>query len=280
MKIGLLQTKQNELYDFTQPEKMRTEEKILKYQKEMTDKNLLLAREAARQGAQVLVTSEAVNFAGRPRQYKGDYHKLIQKTQNEVLEAFAQIAGEFKTYIVLGMFLADDDKLYNCAVLLDTYGNVKECYKKTHLAGEEKEYLQPGNDLPVVETEYGNFGFAVCWDMQFPEMARMLAAKGADIIFCPTWGWEWIYGPARAYENGIYVAAAMGVPYWMDIEGLRSPSQIVAPDGGILVCGNTVSDEAVVGEADIRIAEGYRKARLDDRRQDLYRRLLSGSMLQ
>ncbi|MDO4338290.1 MAG: carbon-nitrogen hydrolase family protein [Eubacteriales bacterium] len=275
MKIGLLQTKQNELYDFTRPEKMRTEEEILQYQKEMTDKNLLLARKAAGQGAQVLVTSEVVNFAGRPKQYNGNYNKLIKKTQSKVLEAFSQIAEEFKTYIVLGMFLADEeDELYNCAVFLDPLGNVKQCYKKTHLAGEEKEYLKPGNDLPVVETEYGNFGFAVCWDMQFPETARILALKGADIIFCPTWGWEWIYGPARAYENGIYVAAAMGVPYWMDIEGLRSPSQIITPDGSILACGNTSGDDAVVGEADIRTAQVYRKARLGDRRQELYRKLL------
>lgn len=274
MKIGLLQTKQNELYDFTQPEKMWTEEEILKCQKEMTDKNLLLARKAAGQGAQVLVTAEAVNFAGRPKQYKGNYNKLIKKTQNEIMEAFSQTARELKTYIVLGMFLADsEDELYNCAVLLDPHGNVKECYKKIHLAGEEKEYLKAGNDLPVVETEYGNFGFAVCWDMQFPETARILAIKGADIVFCPTWGWEWVYGPARAYENGIYVAAAMGVPYWMDIEGLRSPSQIIAPDGSILADGNISGDEAVVGEADIRTAEVYRKKRLGDRRPELYRKL-------
>ncbi|MDO5337148.1 MAG: carbon-nitrogen hydrolase family protein [Eubacteriales bacterium] len=274
MKIGLLQTKQNELYDFTRPETMRTEKEILKYQKEMIDKNLQLARKAAGQGAQVLVTSEAVNYAGRPKQYRGNYNTLIRQTQNELLEAFSRIAEEFKAYIVLGMFLADaEDELYNCALLLEPHGSMKACYKKTHLAGEEKEYLKAGNDLPIVETEYGKFGFAVCWDMQFPETARILAIKGADIVFCPTWGWEWIYGPARAYENGIYVAAAMGVPYWMDIEGLRSPSQIIAPDGSILVCGNISDDEAVVGEADIRTAKVYRKARLDDRRQELYRKI-------
>lgn len=271
MKIGLLQTKQNELYDFENRTRIWQEEEILKYQNEMLEKNLALASKAAKDGADVIVTTEAINFAGRPQQYTGDYKSLIRKSQDRVLETFSETAKKQKAYLILGMYYVDNhDALFNCAMLLDMHGNVKECYKKTHLAGEEKEYITAGNRLPVIDTEYGKFGMAVCWDMQFPETARILALGGADIIFCPTWGWESVYGPARAYENGIYTAAAMAVPYWMDIEGIRSPSQLVAPDGRILACGNHTTDETVIAEADVKDAKEYRTARLEQRQTRLY----------
>lgn len=70
----------------------------------------------------------------------------------------------------------------------------------------------PGNEFKVFDTDIGKVGILICWDMQFPEAARILALSGADIIICPTWGWENKYGICRAYENGIYVVAAMAIP--------------------------------------------------------------------
>ncbi|MFR8171020.1 MAG: carbon-nitrogen hydrolase family protein [Marvinbryantia sp.] len=275
MKIALLQTKQNKLYDFEHRENIWTEAEILDCQKEMTEKNLLLAKRAASLGADVIVTAEAINFAGQPKQYQGDYKKLIKKTQDNILEKFLQTAKDSKAYLIAGMFYADgENELSNCAFLLDPDGEVKACYKKIHLAGDEKTYLKAGEDFTVTDTGYGKFGFAICWDMQFPETARILAHKGADIIFCPTWGWEWIYGPARAYENGIYTAAAMGVPYWMDIQDLRSPSQIISPDGRILSSGNCTGDDVVIGEVDLKAAKRCRESRLLERKPELYQELL------
>ena len=87
-------------------------------------------------------------------------------------------------------------------------------------------------------------------------MARNLARKGCDLIVCPTWGWEWIYGPARAYENGIFVAAAMAVPYWMPIQDLRRPSMVITPDGVIKEVGPTDREAIVYCEiADIHCKE-------------------------
>ena len=120
-------------------------------------------------------------------------------------------------------------KLYNSTVFWGRDGRIKDVYHKIHLAGDESEIFTPGQTLHTIDTEFGHVGTAVCWDMQFPEMARNLAKMGTDLIVCPTWGWEWIYGPARAYENGIFVAAAMAVPYWMPIEDLRRPSMVDFP---------------------------------------------------
>ncbi len=100
--------------------------------------------------------------------------------------------------------------------------------------------------------------------MPFPESARKLSLLGAELIVCPTWGWEAIYGHARAYENGVYAAAAMAVPYWMDIEGLRSPSEAIAPDGTVLVSGSRKEKGVYLCEMDIRDCKPYRELRLGE----------------
>lgn len=271
MRLALLQTKQNELYDFIHTRKMRTEKEILELQKEMTGQTFRLAEQAAEEGADLIVTTEAVNYAGRPGQYGEDYQALIRSGQEELLTAFAGLAQEHGTYIVLGMYTADPEgKLGNCAVVLDPQGAVKERYQKIHLAGEEKEYLEAGSRFSVIETEYGRVGICICWDMQIPETARQLALNGADLVVCPTWGWEAIYGHSRAYENGIYAAAAMAVPYGMKIGGLRSPSEIISPKGEILARGSRVQPGIVCAELDPKKARPCRSFRLGERRDGLY----------
>ena len=118
MKIALLQTKQNKLYDFEHRENIWTEAEILDCQKEMTEKNLLLAKRAASLGADVIVTAEAINFAGQPKQYQGDYKKLIKKTQDNILEKFLQTAKDSKAYLIAGMFYADgENELSNLSLI-------------------------------------------------------------------------------------------------------------------------------------------------------------------
>lgn len=87
---------------------------------------------------------------------------------------------------------------------------------------------------------------------------------------CPTWGWEYVYGPSRAYENGVYVAAAMSVPYGEDIHGLRSPSQIIGPDGKILNSGSVSEAGIVMGDVEIRDCKEFRRLRMSDRKPETY----------
>lgn len=87
---------------------------------------------------------------------------------------------------------------------------------------------------------------------------------------CPTWGWEYVYEPSRAYENGVYVAAAMSVPYGEDIHGLRSPSQIIGPDGKILNSGSVSEAGIVMGDVEIRDCKEFRRLRMSDRKPETY----------
>lgn len=271
MKIALIQTKQNELYDFENPGKYWSRSDAHEKQREIVEQNIRLLEEAGRLGADLAVTSEAVNFAGPPEFYRGDYTELIWDTQREYEERFRQLAKQTRMAVIVGMYRAEQNrKLYNSALFWNRQGELVGEYDKVHLAGSEKQYLSPGEDYRVFDTTFGKIGIGICWDMQFPECARSMALQGADLIVCPTWGWETVYGPARAYENGIYVAAAMAVPYRTEIQGLRSPSQIIGPEGKTLCSGSVKEAEIVMGDVEIRDCKEFRRLRMSDRRPETY----------
>lgn len=108
--------------------------------------------------------------------------------------------------------------------------------------------------IRVVETRWGRLGLLICWDLQFPEAARILALKGADIIACPTLGWEDIYGFARAYENSLYIVAAMGISVnynvWNEYMGT---SCIVNPIGKKIASSQKEDDDIISATIDVSI---------------------------
>ncbi len=272
MRLALLQSKQNELYDFVNLQGKHTVPECIRLQKEMLEQNYRMMEEAVSQECDLMVTTEAINYAGQPEKMDGDYRKLIFNSQQEILDRIGGIAAKGGSRIIAGLYRVDENKnLRNSAIIWDDKGRVQGVYDKVHLAGTEKDYLEPGDRYQVFDMPFGRVGVCICWDMQFPECARSLTLMRADLVVCPTWGWEAIYGHARAYENGIYTAAAMAVPYWMDIEGLRNPSEAIAPDGRVLLEADRQKGGIFVCEMDIRDCRAYRELRLGDRRPETYR---------
>lgn len=245
MKLALIQSHQNELYNF--PGKQRFSfNKVMNLRNSMTASVISMIETAAQNGADLIVTTEAFNFSGPFSQVDYPYKEFYSHTIRPEEDACASIAKTYHTCILAGLIRREyDDNLYNSTVFFDSTGTIRDIYHKIHLAGDENAVFTAGTNLHTLDTEFGRLGFAICWDMQFPETARELARKGSDLILCPTWGWEWIYGPARAYENGIFTAAAMAVPYWGPIEGLRSPSQVITPEGVIAAHGSRFHSEVV-----------------------------------
>lgn len=249
MVIGLIQEKQNALYQFGREDIRFTRRQALALQKEMVEKNLAMMRQAAERDCDLLVTSEAFNYAGQPGKVDCPYEELIPEAGDVLFKELSETARRGKCYLAAGVLrkerTAGGSRLYNSIFFYGKDRRLLGVYDKIHLAGEENFFLTPGEQYQVVETEYGGIGMGICWDMQFPETAMNLASAGADLIVVPTWGWEEIYGHARAYENGIYVAAAMAVPYQEDIEGLRTPSEVVGPLGEVLTRGGRGREEVV-----------------------------------
>lgn len=237
MRIALVQTKQNRLYNFPSSDCFSKEE-VLRLRNEIIASTLNLIEKAAHDNVDLILTSEAFNYAGQPKRTSIPYVDFFPADDHVIENELSDIAKRYHTYIHAGLIRNEQNILYNSTVLFNRSGQIIDVYHKIHLAGDENEIFTPGTELHSIDTEFGRLGTAICWDMQFPETARTLARMGCDMILCPTWGWEWIYGPARAYENGIYVAAAMTVPYWMPIQELRKPSQVISPQGEILAEGS------------------------------------------
>ena len=277
MKLGLLQTKHNRMCDFLGGELVAAPAERAALQQDQQARNFALLEQAAGAGFDLLVTTECINYL---RPVAGDYaacaaaYPALDDAPVRRLAAAAKAAG---SWLVAGLGCQVDGKAANAALVFDRAGALVQVYRKLHLAGDECLSFAPGNAFGLQDTEFGRVGICICWDMQFPETARTLACKGADLIVCPTWGWEGdLYGRARAYENGVYVAAAMAVPGWGDITAPRTPSSVVGPQGQYLAMASATQPELLACVFDPKDCAPTRTMRLSGRRPALYTALTEG----
>ncbi|MEO8962260.1 MAG: carbon-nitrogen hydrolase family protein [Ginsengibacter sp.] len=162
-------------------------------------------------------------------------------------------AKQYHMYIIAGLYIWEGDTLYNTGVLFDRQGNKKAIFKKVHLPYSEiAQGAVPGNSYPVIETDFGKIGILVCWDYAFPEPARILALKGAEIIFCPIWGdvrgtdiWK-LTARARAVDNGVYFVTSI----------YDGHSMIVNPAGDILQESNS-NNELLTETVDLNFSPDW-----------------------
>ncbi len=162
---------------------------------------------AAAAGADVIVLPELA-ISGY------DYDDADQAAASAI-EGDDEIFGEWsraaRGAVVVGGFSerGNAGMLYNSAVLLDGTG-VRALYRKTHLWDDEALYFKPGDaPPPVVDTAAGRIGVVICYDLEFPEMTRALAARGAELLAVPT-NWPLVERPDGEHppERIIAMAAA------------------------------------------------------------------------
>ncbi len=138
-------------------------------------------------------------------------------------------AKKLKCYIVAGIYEREGAAIYNTALLIGRDGQIAGAYRKTHLPREEVEAgLSPGNSYPVFETDFGRVGLLICWDIQFPEPARALARRGAELILLPIWGGDETLTRARAIENHVFLVSSS-----YDMKSL-----VLDPTGAVLAEAN------------------------------------------
>jgi predicted amidohydrolase len=192
----------------------------------MHDKSLNLEKyrwfvaEAAAQEADLLVLPEAslqgflfrLDHCFDPQESR--YHwENAEPVPGPSTELIASWASEQQLYIIFGLFervdYADTPVLHNSAVLVGPEGYIGT-FRKVHQPSEELHYYQPGRDWPVFETALGQIGMLICYDQCFPEAARELTLRGAEILAIPN-AWPKsdpasddrydFYGRSRAAEN-------------------------------------------------------------------------------
>ena len=164
-----------------------------------------LIDKAANQRADIVCLPEGITLVGTTN----DYISASEYIPGPTTEFLGKIARKHKLYIVAGILEKNGDTVFNTAVLIDRNGNFAGKYRKVSLPQEEIDGgITPGNSFPVFDTDFGKIGLMICWDVTFPEPARVLAQKGAEIIFLPIWGGDTILTKARAIENQVYVVSS------------------------------------------------------------------------
>ncbi len=142
--------------------------------------------EAARQGADLVVMGEAINFAGLGVKPLDACEPI---PGGPLSQALSKAAAEHGIYVVAGIYEQAGDIAYNSAPLFGREGEMIGVYRKVHLPSPEVEWgFTPGRSFPVFDTDIGRVGIQICYDHHFPEASRALAMNGADIICTPIWG--------------------------------------------------------------------------------------------
>jgi predicted amidohydrolase len=164
-----------------------------------------LIEDAARRGADLVVLPETLTFYGAGRSYAD----CAEPIPGPSTEYFGGLARKHDLYIVAGLLERDRHLVYNVAVLIGPDGGVVGKYRKVCLPrGEIDGGVTPGHEYPVFNTRFGRVGMMVCYDGFFPEVARVLSARGAEVIAWPVWGCNPMLGAARACENHVYVVSS------------------------------------------------------------------------
>ena len=150
-----------------------------------------MAREAAAQGAQVILLPELFErpYFCQERKY-GYYHYAKPVIENEAVLHFRELAKELQLVIPVSFYEREGNLLFNSVAMIDA-GEVLGVYRKTHIPDDhyyqEKFYFTPGNTgFKVWDTRYGKIGVGICWDQWFPETARCMALMGAELLLYPT----------------------------------------------------------------------------------------------
>jgi predicted amidohydrolase/ribosomal protein S18 acetylase RimI-like enzyme len=217
--------------------------------------------------------------------------KLTEFTE-QYIELFANLAVKYNINIIGGShFVNEEDKIYNIAYLFRRDGTIEKQYK-IHITPNEKRWwgVSAGDEVKVFDTDCGKIAIQICYDIEFPELARIATDRGANIIFTPfctedRQGYLRVRtcAQARAIENQIYtvIAGTVGnLPQVenMDIQyaqsGIFTPSDFEFARDGVAAECNPNLETVVVADVDLEILRRQRKGgtvrQLRDRRRDLY----------
>ena len=161
--------------------------------------------DAASRGADIVCLPEAMSMVGTGL----DYAEASEPVPGPGTEFLGRVARDNTVYIVAGLLEREGSVVYNTAVLIGPDGMLEGKYRKVCLPREEIDGgVTPGDSLPVFDTPFGRIGMMICWDSQFPEPARMLAMRGAEVIFMPIAGGNTTLVKARAIENQVYLVSS------------------------------------------------------------------------
>jgi deaminated glutathione amidase len=214
-----------------------------------------------------------------------DVRSLAEERNGSTSQMLSESARKSGAHILGGSFMhSNNNHIYNTAFMYDPSGEIIAEYSKTHLFDtqdyQESKFITPGDKVAVLETVHGVIGIIICYDMRFPELARTLALKGAEIILCPSAfpiaapspgvdHWQ-ILTRAIALQNMVYVLAVNQFGY-RDPFHFFGRSCLIDP-WGIEIASAPNKECIFCGEIDRDYMAAMRKVRspLNHRKPHLY----------
>lgn len=268
-----------------------------------------MIREATKQGAQVICTSELFRSLYFCQHEDPANFELAEPIPGPTTAAFCQLAKELGVVLVASLFERRAAGVYhNTAVVIDADGSLAGTYRKMHIPDDplyyEKYYFTPGDaeGFRTFQTRFGRIGVLICWDQWYPEAARLTALQNCAVIFIPTaigWhprekatlggaqveAWQTIQR-GHAIANGVYVAA----PNRVGLEKIAVPagqpghphtgeglefwgaSFIADPFGRMIQQAGSEREQILLARVDPTLQEHIRRTWpfLRDRRIDAY----------
>ena len=257
-------------------------------------------KQLASQGAQLVVLPELHDSLYFCQVESVDNFDLAVTIPGEVTEEYAAVARECGIVLVTSLFEKRAAGLYhNTAVVFDTDGSVAGRYRKMHIPDDpayyEKFYFTPGDlGFEPIQTSLGKLGLMVCWDQWYPEGARLMALRGAELLIYPTAiGYESSDTPdeqerqreawttvqrGHAVANGLHVITVNRVGHEPDPSGQTRGIQfwgssfVAGPQGELLYRGPKDAEDLQIIDIDMERSEQVRRwwPFLRDRRIDHY----------
>lgn len=258
----------------------------------------------ASQGAELVVLQELHDSLYFCQTESVDNFDLAVAIPSEVTDFYSQIARQAGVVLVTSLFERRAPGLYhNTAVVFEKDGTIAGKYRKMHIPDDpayyEKFYFTPGDlGFEPIDTSVGRLGVLVCWDQWYPEAARLMAMRGAEVLIYPTAiGWEssdtpdekarqreaWItVQRGHAVANGLPVITANRVGYEPDPSGVTGgitfwgSSFVAGPQGEFLWQASDDAETQAIVEIDLRRSEQVRRwwPFLRDRRIESYSDIL------
>jgi len=228
------------------------------------------------------MVSQKVSLAVLPEMFtcsfdKENLHEHSTFTAT-ILDRLSLFAGKNKLAIAGTLPVKENDQIYNTMVFIDVDGNIKGLYRKLHLfqlTGEHL-YYTPGNKCVTIDSSFGRIGLMICYDLRFPELARSLFLKDAQlIVISAQWPeprkehWKALI-KARSIENQLFMVCSNRTGTDEDLQ-FPGESMITDPLGSVLVSAGS-SEGVACADIEMKQVETFRTLIpcAADRRHDIY----------
>ncbi len=265
---------------------------------ENIDKAESIIRKAAEMGAQIILIQELFESTYFCMDQKDELFQLSKPFENHpTIERMAKLASELKVVLPISFFEKANRAHYNAIAVINTNGEILGKYRKSHIPDgpgyQEKFYFNPGDTgFKVWDTAYAKIGIGICWDQWFPEVARIMALKGAEVLLYPTAiggepeddgfdssdMWQRVMiGHSAANQIPVVASNRIGTEQGQDISNyFYGRSFITNHVGDKIAEASRDKEEILIGKVSLDEAENLRNVWgvFRDRRTDLYSDLL------